>query len=188
MTAPVERPLIEEQSGFVRTALRTLRIDLGIAAFGLLANTIAGSELVPRVLRIPLLRAAGIRVGRAHVWPGVVFGHRKIRIGAMAVINRGCFLDSYGGIDIGDQVQLGFQVSLLTATHEIGPAERRCGYGYSEPITIGRGSWIGARATVLAGVTIGAGCVIAAGAVVTEDCEPNGVYAGVPARRVRDLD
>jgi acetyltransferase-like isoleucine patch superfamily enzyme len=30
-------------------------------------------------------------------------------------------------------------------------------------------------------------CVVAAGAVVTGDCEPDGLYAGVPARRVRDL-
>jgi maltose O-acetyltransferase len=40
---------------------------------------------------------------------------------------------------------------------------------------------------VLPGVTIGAGCAVAAGAVVTADCEPDGLYAGVPARRVRDL-
>jgi maltose O-acetyltransferase len=38
------------------------------------------------------------------------------------------------------------------------------------------------------GVTIGDGCTIASGAVVTRDCEPDGMYAGVPARRVKDLD
>ena len=38
------------------------------------------------------------------------------------------------------------------------------------------------------GVTVGDGCVLAAGAVVTGDCEPDGLYAGVPARRVKDLD
>jgi hypothetical protein len=39
----------------------------------------------------------------------------------------------------------------------------------------------------LPGVVIGPGCVIAAGAVVVSDCKPNGLYAGVPARRLRDL-
>ena len=29
---------------------------------------------------------------------------------------------------------------------------------------------------------------IAAGAVVNRDLEPHGLYAGVPARRIRDLD
>jgi maltose O-acetyltransferase len=36
-------------------------------------------------------------------------------------------------------------------------------------------------------VHLGDGVVVAAGAVVTEDCLPDGLYAGVPARRVRDL-
>lgn len=50
------------------------------------------------------------------------------------------------------------------------------------------GCWLGGNVTVLPGVTIGRGCVIAAGAVVTKSCDPNGLYAGVPARRIRDLD
>lgn len=54
--------------------------------------------------------------------------------------------------------------------------------------TVGDGCWIGANATILPGVTVAPGCVIAAGAVVTKDTEPDGLYAGVPARRVRDLD
>ena len=52
---------------------------------------------------------------------------------------------------------------------------------------IGDGSWLGQNVSVIAGVTIGAGCMIAAGAVVVSDCEPNGLYAGVPARRIKNL-
>ena len=40
---------------------------------------------------------------------------------------------------------------------------------------------------ILGGVTIAPGCVIGAGAVVTRSTERDGVYVGVPARRVRDL-
>jgi acetyltransferase-like isoleucine patch superfamily enzyme len=40
---------------------------------------------------------------------------------------------------------------------------------------------------VLPGVTVAAGCVTAAGAVVAADTEPDGLYAGVPATRIRDL-
>ena len=69
-----------------------------------------------------------------------------------------------------------------------GVVARRCGDISFLPVSIGDGVWIGAGATVLAGVSIGDGCVIAAGAVVATDCEPNGLYGGIPARRIRDLD
>jgi maltose O-acetyltransferase len=52
-------------------------------------------------------------------------------------------------------------------------------------VRIGDRCWIGARATILPGVSIGDGTVVAAGAVVTKDCEPDALYAGVPARRLR---
>ena len=46
--------------------------------------------------------------------------------------------------------------------------------------------WIGANVTILDGVTIKSGCVIGAGAVVTKSTEPNGIYAGVPARKIKE--
>ena len=44
--------------------------------------------------------------------------------------------------------------------------------------------WISGDTTILPGVTSGEGCVIASGAVVTTDCEPYGIYAGIPAKRI----
>ncbi|WP_247602466.1 DapH/DapD/GlmU-related protein [Gordonia rubripertincta] len=55
------------------------------------------------------------------------------------------------------------------------------------PIVVGDYCWIGAGAIILPGVVVGEGCIISAGAVVIRDCEPNGLYAGVPAIRKRDL-
>lgn len=49
---------------------------------------------------------------------------------------------------------------------------------------IGRGSFIGLNATVRDGVSIGAGCILGAGAVVLADTAPDGIYVGVPARRL----
>ncbi len=47
--------------------------------------------------------------------------------------------------------------------------------------------WIGASATILPNVTIGRCSIIGAGSVVIHDVEPYSVYAGVPARKIRDL-
>lgn len=48
--------------------------------------------------------------------------------------------------------------------------------------------YIGHGATVLPGVTIGPNAIVAAGAVVTRDVPENCIVAGVPAKRVSDLD
>ena len=88
---------------------------------------------------------------------------------------------------IGAGCFLAMHVVVGTWTHEIGPEAQRAGPTSVRPVTIADGCWIGARATILPGVTVGRGCIVAAGAVVSGDCEPNGLYAGVPAVRKRDL-
>jgi maltose O-acetyltransferase len=52
-------------------------------------------------------------------------------------------------------------------------------------VTIGDRVWLGVGAIVLPGVTIADDVVVGAGAVVTRDCPVPGLYAGVPAVRVR---
>lgn len=47
--------------------------------------------------------------------------------------------------------------------------------------------WIGANVTILPGVRIGKCSVIGAGSVVINDIEDYSIYAGVPARKLRDL-
>jgi acetyltransferase-like isoleucine patch superfamily enzyme len=51
---------------------------------------------------------------------------------------------------------------------------------------IGDDVWIGFGAIVMSGVNISDGTIIAAGSVVTHDTEPYSIYAGVPAKKIRD--
>lgn len=161
---------------------------------GFVVNTLLASVLVPVSVRVRVLRALGVSVGEgAQVRPCCFLANTdvanlaNITIGPDAFINSKCFLECQDEITIGARVSLAMDVLLCTAGHHIGPGELRAGESYRAPIVIGDGCWLGARATVLPGVTIGPGCVIAAGALVTRDCEPHGLYAGVPARRVREL-
>lgn len=52
-------------------------------------------------------------------------------------------------------------------------------------IEIGNDVWIARNVRIFHGVTIGDGCVIGEGSLVNKDCEPFGIYAGVPARLIR---
>ncbi|MGO1725387.1 MAG: acyltransferase, partial [Lactobacillus delbrueckii] len=54
-------------------------------------------------------------------------------------------------------------------------------------VEIGNDVCLGAGVTVLAGVKIGDNVVVEAGAVVAQDLPANGVFAGIPARKIADL-
>ncbi len=55
-------------------------------------------------------------------------------------------------------------------------------------VSIGKGCFIGANTTLLAGSEIGENSIIAAGSVVTGIVPPNSVYGGVPARFIQSTE
>lgn len=108
-------------------------------------------------------------------------------VGARTFVNWGVTLLDVARISIGDDVQIGPNVQLLTATHPLEPNARRDKWEAAEPITIGDNVWLGGGVIVCPGVTIGADTVVGAGSVVTRDL-PSGVVAvGSPARVIRKL-
>jgi maltose O-acetyltransferase len=152
------------------------------------AQAIQRMLIMSPALRRPILRVMGISVGkRARIKGGVEIFSGNITFGERSFVNTGCFFDASARITIGARAQLGPRVTLLTSSHEIGGPEQRAGPLYALPITIGDGAWIGGGSLILPGAVVGAGCIIAAGAVVRGETEPNTVYAGVPARKVKDL-
>ena len=112
----------------------------------------------------------------------------QITLGRHVRINVGCVLVSYAHIRIGDDCLIGEYVSVRDANHSTAPGEpMRLQPHTSAPISIGRNVWIGRGAVVLKGVSIGEGAVVAANSVVTKDVAPYTVVAGVPARRIKEL-
>ncbi len=111
----------------------------------------------------------------------------RITIGARCFANFGLTALDVAPITIGEDVQIGPYVQLLTPTHPVEPGPRREKWEASLPITIGDNVWLGGGVIVLPGVTIGADTVVGAGAVVTKDL-PAGVLAvGNPARVIRSI-
>lgn len=152
-------------------------------------DSFLSSEIVPAFARRKLLRMMGITLLQTStVWAGCSFRSNKISIGSNVFINVGFFFDGYFQCVIGDNVRIGQFVRIITATHEIGPSSQR---GQTEvvgaPVAIEDGCWIATGVVLLPGVTVARGCVIAANAMVAESTSPNGLYAGTPARRIKEL-
>lgn len=112
----------------------------------------------------------------------------QISIGARCFANYGLVALDVATITIGDDVQIGPNVQLLTPTHPLEPGPRRDKWEAAAPITIGDNVWLGGGVIVLPGVTIGADTVVGAGAVVTRDLPAGVVAVGNPARVVRRLE
>lgn len=150
---------------------------------------LARHELSPDGWRPGILRRAGFDVSRtAVIFSGIrISGDGLLCVGERAFISHDCFVDCSGTVTIGSDVALAAGVRLVSSGHDHSDPTRRAGARHWAPITVRDGSWLGAGCTVLGGVTVGPGVVVAAGAVVTRDCAANGLYAGVPARRVKDL-
>lgn len=98
----------------------------------------------------------------------------------------GCYIQGYGGIEIGDYTQIGPNVGIISSNHDI--YDNKKGVNKS-PIYIGKYCWIGMNAVILPGVVLGDYTIVAAGAVVTKSFT-NGycIIGGVPAKVLRELD
>lgn len=112
----------------------------------------------------------------------------QLTIGARSFANWGLMAADVVSIRIGDDVQIGPNVQLLTPTHPIEPGPRRDKWEAGEPITIGDNVWLGGGVIVCPGVTIGDNTVVGAGAVVPKDLPANVVAVGNPARVIKQLE
>jgi maltose O-acetyltransferase len=110
-----------------------------------------------------------------------------LRIGARTFANFGLIALDVAPITIGEDVQIGTNVQLITPTHPVDPQLRRAKWEAAKPITIGDNVWLGSGAIVLPGVTIGENTVVGAGAVVPRDLPANVVAVGNPARVIRTI-
>ena len=139
---------------------------------------------------IPLLDTKNIN---ARIEPGVTI-RDQVEIGDNAVIMMGSVINI--GAVIGEKTMIDMNV-VLGGRATVG---KNCHIGAgtvlagvieppsAQPVVIEDDVLIGANAVVLEGVTVGKGSVVAAGAVVTKDVPPYTVVAGMPAKKIKDID
>lgn len=114
---------------------------------------------------------------------GTIFSHPTARIGRTVYIGAYCCL---GDVTLEDDVLLASGVSVVNGIAQHGIARLdipiREQPGRWPRVTIGRDSWIGERAVVMADV--GHHCVIGAGSVVVEPIPDYAIAVGAPAKVV----
>jgi UDP-2-acetamido-3-amino-2,3-dideoxy-glucuronate N-acetyltransferase len=125
-----------------------------------------------------------------HIMPGAVIGERcslgqnvvvmnGTRIGNNAKIQNNVSI--YEGVELDDDVFCGPSMVFTNVVNPRSAVSRKHEY---QRTFVGRGTSIGANATIVCGVTLGEYSFIGAGAVVTRDVPSFALMAGVPARRI----
>lgn len=124
-----------------------------------------------------------------YIWPKVLLPFLTVVQKAMEImtgisipftakIGRGFYIGHFGGIIIGDQVELGEYCNISQGV-TIGQAGRS---GKQLSPVIGNRVYMGPGAKIFGGIKIGNNVAIGANAVVTKDLPDNAVAIGVPAR------
>jgi len=113
----------------------------------------------------------------------------KINIGNNVGISNAAIV-SMESIIIEDNVMLGNGTVIYDTDFHSVRYEKRCQKVdddiATKPVVIGEGAFIGAGTIILKGVTIGAHSIIGAGSVVTKSVPAHQIWAGNPAKYIKD--
>lgn len=132
-----------------------------------------------------LLRSFGARLGRnCHIYPKCrIWAPWNLRCGDGAAIADEAVIYNPARVSLGVHAIVSQQAYLCTATHDYDDSEFPM---ISAPISLEDFAWVCARASVLPGVTLREGAVLGLAAVATRDLDAWYVYAGNPAKRVKE--
>ena len=132
-----------------------------------------------------LLRAFGAKMGpRCHFYPGSkVWAPWNLVCADQVTAGDGAEIYNPAPMTFGSHAIVSQEAYLCGATHDFNdPAFPLLAYR----MEIGAYAWVCARASVGPGVNVGEGAVLGLGSVATRDLESWGVYAGVPAVKVKE--
>jgi acetyltransferase-like isoleucine patch superfamily enzyme len=141
-------------------------------------------------LRAACLRLYGARIGRDTVIHRLTLinvdrgGFGALQIGANCFVGDDVLIDLAAPVTLEDHVTLAARAVVLThlnVGYKDHPLQARFP-ARTAAVTIKRGSFVGASATVLAGTTIGPEAFVAAGGLVNRDVAEGETVGGVPIK------
>lgn len=154
-------------------------------AFYLINGIYAGKSNYERKRR--LLVKAGYEIGVGTKIVGPIYISANVKIGDNCWIGKDIEIQGNGIVEIGNNCDFGPNVIINTGGHQIGDSTRRAGKCITNKIIFKDGCWIGLRSTFINTITIEAGCIIGACSFVNKNTEPNCLYFGSPAKKIRNL-
>lgn len=114
---------------------------------------------------------------------GSFFSHRAASLGRNVSVGSYCII---GTVTIDDEVMMASRVSITSGKRQhLDELGRISSVQRFDRIEIGRKTWVGEGAIILANV--GPNCIVSAGAVVINDTSSGQLIAGNPGKAIREL-
>lgn len=111
-------------------------------------------------------------------WYWIARYHENLKLGQNVQIGSFTVLGCEHGIEIGDNVKIGYSCSIFTHSSIDGK---------TGPIKLADNCKIGANSVIMPGVTIGENATVGANSFVVKSIPKNEVWAGSPAKFKRKL-
>lgn len=111
----------------------------------------------------------------------------NIHVGENFYAGFNCTILNMAEVRIRNNCLIGPNVGIYTVGHKINSLERLKA-GYAKSITIGNNVWIGGHCVIIGGIKIGNNSIIAAGSTVTKNIPENTIYAGNPAKEIKEIN
>lgn len=138
-------------------------------------------------IRKAIFRLYGMKIGKgSRILMACRFQRpRGIAIGENSYVNAYCHLDGRGGLNIGNNVNISNYCKIITASHDMHSAT----FAYrTGRVDIDDHVWLGTGAIVLDRSHLGRAMVLSAGSVFKGEGLKGGVYAGIPAKYVKNRE
>ena len=132
-----------------------------------------------------LLRCFGATMGpNCHFYPSSrVWAPWNLVCADAVAVADGAVIYNPAPVRLGSHAILSQDAYLCGATHDYDDARFPL---LAYTMEVGAYAWVCARASVAPGVGVGEGAVLGMGSVATRDLEPWGIYAGIPAVKVKE--
>lgn len=117
----------------------------------------------------------------------IIRGLQNLKVGSHVYLAPRVTINAIDQISLSDEVMIAFNSIVVSGNHTPVNGSFRFGKSDKSEVSIGKGSWIAANVTVIAGAIIGSGVVVAANSSVRGHLDDNCLYAGVPVKKIKEL-
>ncbi len=116
---------------------------------------------------------------------------QKFSVGENSSISSYTTVYSTFGVTIGKNCLISSNCGISSYNHIINSpnrlADKDKDVNFSKPVVIEDNVWIGMNSCILPGVVIGNNSIIGSGSVVTKNVPPNEIWAGNPAKYIKNI-